>query len=408
MGKRKKLKRSEPPDEKPRKRRSKNLTPNERAALMTEYRDLLDAGSDKGPGDIASMCARYGVSVTYPSKLLAQWRKSVHAGDEVNVIPKPHPGRPKKVDDQLYKKLEDWARARSFQFTYAEMESAFDGVSDTTLWRTLSGRGWRAVKVRTKPSLTVAHKQWRLDFAREHRRNTWDAWVDVDEKWFFTKLLDQPAKVPPTADTPVLEVQHTSHVPKIMFLCAVAKPVPEHGFDGRIGIWRVAVPYEAKRNSKNHKRGEVYLKDVTMDASIFRAMMVDKVFRAIRRKLHWVSHVTVQVDNASPHVGSDTINFLNDAGTGRHPILSVVTQPAQSPDTNCLDLGFFRSIQNAVNVMQRQEHFNNVSALCEHVNQCWRDYPAEKITRIFEVKTRIMQEIIKDNGDNKYKVPHLD
>ena len=37
---------------------------------------------------------------------------------------------------------------------------------------------------------------------------------------------------------PIPVLHNKSHIPKIMFLTALARPQPNRNFDGRVGIWR--------------------------------------------------------------------------------------------------------------------------------------------------------------------------
>jgi hypothetical protein len=53
-----------------------------------------------------------------------------------------------------------------------------------------------------------------------------------------------------------------TNVPQVMELTAIARPRPEHDFDGLVGIWRCSFDYEAKRKSKYHEKGDVYQKDL--------------------------------------------------------------------------------------------------------------------------------------------------
>ena len=66
---------------------------------------------------------------------------------------------------------------------------------------------------------------------------------------------------------------------KVMFLSAVVRLRP--GFDGKLGIWRVAKNYTAMRDSKSHKRGDVYEKDCAMTSEhYFKMMQEQQVFRS--------------------------------------------------------------------------------------------------------------------------------
>jgi hypothetical protein len=53
------------------------------------------------------------------------------------------------------------------------------------------------VAKRTKPSLNAKQQAWRLRFAKEHRRNQWGDWVDIDKKWFYLWVNKGTLKLPP-------------------------------------------------------------------------------------------------------------------------------------------------------------------------------------------------------------------
>jgi hypothetical protein len=58
--------------------------------------------------------------------------------------------------------------------------------------------------------------------------------------------------------------------------------------------------------------------------------------------------VLIQQDGARPHTTEGAVEDLELAGTGEGWTVKVVTQPAQSPDLNLNNLGFFHSIKTKV------------------------------------------------------------
>ena len=85
---------------------------------------------------------------------------------------------------------------------------------------------------------------------------------------------------------------------------------------------------------------------------------------------------------------------------GTHIIIR--KQPAQSPDTNCNDLGFYASIDATIKGRREFE----LGKLCKQVEKAWDDYPEEKLTKIFEMKKRVLEEIDSVDGGNEYELPH--
>ena len=72
-------------------------------------------------------------------------------------------------------------------------------------------------------------------------------------------------------------------------------------------------------------------------------MLLTKVIPAIEEK--WPAGdqgqtITIQQDNAGPHIDDNDKKFCS-AIEGIEPAIKLGCQPAQSPETNVLDLGLF-------------------------------------------------------------------
>ena len=75
-----------------------------------------------------------------------------------------------------------------------------------------------------------------MRFAKEHRRNQWEDWVDIDKKWFYLWVNKGTLKLPPGCDQGKKCLQSRAYIPKVMFLSAIAKPDPARNFDGKIRL----------------------------------------------------------------------------------------------------------------------------------------------------------------------------
>ena len=163
-------------------------------------------------------------------------------------------------------------------------------------------------------------------------------------------------------------------VQKVMGLCAIARPCGD--FDGRIGMYRCARRKVAQRNSKFHKRGDVYDEDCEVDGDMFYEI------------------VFVQMDNARPHVKRKA--DLEVAGNRRKringkqmPLIKFVLQPSNSPDTNLNDLCFFRSLSKFVQEHEREiEHSAaNKDKFWDLVVEQYREYhDRERLERCWDAK----------------------
>jgi hypothetical protein len=120
--------------------------------------------------------------------------------------------------------------------------------------------------------------------------------IHVDEKWFFLTEANMryymtTSEKEATGDeqgAPKQQCAHKSHILKVMFFAAVARPrfeVNEQGdecnctFDGKIGIWPFVERVAAKRSSNRRTKGTVETKPVNVKKENYLQMMVDKVFR---------------------------------------------------------------------------------------------------------------------------------
>jgi hypothetical protein len=86
-------------------------------------------------------------------------------------------------------------------------------------------------------------------------------------------------------------------------------------------------------------------------------------------------HITIQQDGALPHIKQSNPAFLATA-TARNWEIKLLTQPVQSPDTNLLDLSFFRALQ----LLQWDHGFaNKINGLIVQVTRAYRDFSPQKV-----------------------------
>ncbi|KAH0730970.1 hypothetical protein KY289_002158 [Solanum tuberosum] len=195
-----------------------------------------------------------------------------------------------------------------------------------------------------------------------------------------------------------------------MFMAAVARPrFDENGielFSGKIGLFPFVVKEPAKRNSKNRAAGTLETKPIiSVTKDITRACLIEKVLPAIRSKWPALDSnipIFIQQDNARPHIGVNDLEFVEAAQKDGFDI-RLCFQPPNSPDLNVLDLGFFRAIQS----LQYQKAPSNVDELVEAVERSFDEMKVEQLNHVFLTLQSCMIEVMKDNGGNNYKVPHL-
>ena len=108
-------------------------------------------------------------------------------------------------------------------------------------------------------------------------------------------------------------------------------------------IWRCSVPDVTKRRSRNRPAGVPIEKDVFITAEFFEKQMRTQVVPAYLKKISWAKQITIQMDNARPHIGGGLFDKLNAWGATLKPKVAFIMQPSNSPDVNLNDLCFFTS-----------------------------------------------------------------
>ena len=111
------------------------------------------------------------------------------------------------------------------------------------------------------------------------------------------------------------------------------------------------------------------------------------------------------MDNATPHVGRNTLQKLNDYCTDNGKNVRYTTQPPNSPDLNICDLSFFSSLQKRADRLKHGNH-GNLEGLIDSVTTAFHDYPVETLTIAYGHQRSCYNEILRLEGCNKYKSPH--
>ena len=283
-----------------------------------------------------------------------------------------------------------------------------------------------------KPMLKLKHKIDRLEWVLRIFDDGTRAWPDCydtvhgDEKWFFLMRDGVPCRVFPTWEEneqgeiePTItlptatRVYHKSRCPKVMFLAAIARPRPDHRFDGKVGIWSFTKLRKAKRSNRSTGTvaGETdIVETVTVDAAEYRRVMLTKggVFDAIRTKLWWFKQnsgqpeagkpMFYQHDGAKPHTSKANEQLWASHGAQKGFRIVVRTQPPQSPDLNCNELAFFTSLQSDTELVAKE----NVTDLIKAVESCWHSYPADRMESVWRCLFASFRGIVETSGDNSY------
>jgi transcriptional regulator with XRE-family HTH domain len=191
------------------------------------------------------------------------------------------------------------------------------------------------------PLLTDEHKVARVFYALsklDQERGCFSSFlqdVHVDEKWF--ELTPHRVRFYVTNEEkennslPARKVVHKSHISKVMFLAATARPRYDDSgtciFDGKIGIWPIVTRTPAVRNSVNRPAGTIITKPQNVTNEIYRQMLLEKVIPAIKNRFPHNRNrsVSIQQDGAGAHISSTDEIFCRELNRiqGKCCLLSV-------------------------------------------------------------------------------------
>lgn len=133
--------------------------------------------------------------------------------------------------------------------------------------------------------------------------------------------------------------------------------------------------------------------------------MINKVIPAIQA--YWPEEdagkpIFIQQDNARTHVSPADPQFhaaVEQTGLD----IRLIYQPANSPDMNVLDLGFFSSIQSLTDKCDPR----TIEELIRDVLNEYDEYDSYYLKKVYITLQSCMIETMKCDGGNGYKMPHM-
>ena len=246
-----------------------------------------------------------------------------------------------------------WRRRKTYCSPAKEM-----GVALRMMQRMLLHRDVCRVHTSSlKPTLTEENKMSSMELALSFvdKSNTskfenMEDLIHIDKKWFYLTKDGQRFIIAADEEEPYRHVQHKSFLTKVMFLCAVARPRynmrRNAWFDGKIGIWPIGKWEPAKRSLKKRAKGMPIWKNQSITRDVYHEYLIKMLLPAVKEK--WPARnarIRLQQDGAKSHILEDDAEFkeaVEEIGLN----LTIFMQSPNSPDTNILDLGFFRAIQS--------------------------------------------------------------
>ncbi|XP_020200317.1 uncharacterized protein [Aegilops tauschii subsp. strangulata] len=293
-------------------------------------------------------------------------------------------------------------------------------MAKTTLFRRLKEGRLRRHSNAIKSTLTDENNRARVKFCLSMfqplsipQQPTFDGMhnvIHIDEKWFYRTQKNQKFYLGLNEEDPKRTTQNKNYIEKVMFLAAVARPrYDDDGnmtFDGKIGIWPFTFLEEAKRDSKNRDAGTIVTKVLpAVTRKVSQDYMVNKLLPAIKEKWHVSDRgypIIIQQDNAKTHIPVNDPMFCEAAMADGWNI-RLTCEPPNSPDLNILNLGFFAALQ----ALFQKLFPGSLDDIVTKVLQAYGEYPPERCNRIFLTLQSCMREILKLNGGQHYKVPHM-
>ncbi|XP_042005652.1 uncharacterized protein LOC121754342 [Salvia splendens] len=170
-------------------------------------------------------------------------------------------------------------------------------------------------------------------------------------------------------------------------------------YDGKVGIFPFTKVVPAQRKSNNRDRGTLETKPIK---ALTKVVMRDCIIHKAKWP-DWASkEIYIQQGNPTLHITAKDPEFLVVANSDGFKI-HLICQPPNSPDTNILDLGFFRAIQS----LQHEKPCRGVDELVENVCKAYEELTPQTLNRVFLSLQACLTQILKFKGDNHYKLPHM-
>ncbi|XP_042032989.1 uncharacterized protein LOC121779679 [Salvia splendens] len=292
-------------------------------------------------------------------------------------------------------------------------------VSKTTIGRFLKRNQLKPHTSAIKPTLTETNKIARIKWCLSHIQPTLAEGkllyhsmhniVHIDEKWFYMTKTSDRYYLLPDEDVPYRSCKSKRFITKVMFMAAVSRPLcgPDGDiiFDGKIGLFPFTEQIPAQRSSKNRPKGTMETKPIqSITKEVMTACLINQIIPSIKAK--WPANASkkifIQQDNAKPHLRAADHQFEALASTDGFEF-HLISQPPNSPDTNVLDLGYFRAIQS----LQDDKMATSVDDLLRNVFNSFEELSPQTLNRVFITLQSCLTAILQVHGKNDYKIPHM-
>ncbi|XP_042026328.1 uncharacterized protein LOC121773514 [Salvia splendens] len=221
----------------------------------------------------------------------------------------------------------------------------------------------------------------------------------IDEKWFYlTKSADRYYLLS-DEEEPQRSCRSKRFITKVMFLCAVGRPHfgpnGERHFSFHINGTSTE---EFQEQTKRHIGDKAHSSsDTSSDKGVAHQQAIHSKWPTSASK-----EIYIQQDNVKPHISTADPEFEEAANSNGFKI-QLICQPPNSPDTNILDLGFFRAIQS----LKDKKACSNVDELLQNVSMAYEELTPQTLNKVFLTLQSVLSEILEVQGGNNYRIPHM-
>ncbi|KAG3192422.1 hypothetical protein PC128_g10529 [Phytophthora cactorum] len=171
--------------------------------------------------------------------------------------------------------------------------------------------------------------------------------VHVDEKLFYMTQVRRSFCLLPGEPKPERSVRSKRYITKMIMLAAVARPrwvsSGSTFFDGKLGIWAFVVREPALRSSHRRPAGTMETKEGRVNKETYRAMLIERLLPALREGMPHAAegkHITVEQNNASPHISPQDPAFCEAASRMKLSV-ELQFQPPKLSRFECAGFGHF-------------------------------------------------------------------
>ncbi|XP_021742724.1 uncharacterized protein LOC110708806 [Chenopodium quinoa] len=175
--------------------------------------------------------------------------------------------------------------------------------------------------------------------------------------------------------------------------------------DGKYGLFPFVKYERVKKKSKNRDAGTLETKAIqSVTKECIREMLLTHVIPTIyaKRPEQLPKDIIIQWDNARPPQVPKDEEF--QVTFHAHDFnIQFIFQPAQSPETNVLDLGLFSVIQS----LQYQSFPRNLDDLIKEVARAFQEFDPTLNKYTWITLQSCLIKILEKQGGNNFTPPHM-